>query len=786
MTPQIALVLGLLALAAILFVTEWLRMDLVALLVLGALALTGLVTPTEALSGFSSPAVVTVWAMFILGGSLSRTGVANLVGRQILRLAGTGELRLVMVVMLTASVMSALMNNVGVAALLLPVVMDIARRTGHPPSRLLMPLAFGSLLGGLNTLIGTPPNILISAALRDAGLRPFGMFDYAPVGIAVTLAGVVFMVAIGRHLLPRRDPARESARPDAPDLRQVYDLRERLFVLRMPRGSALSGKSLADSRLGSILGLNVIAILRNGQTQLAPRPEAILRAGDRFLVQGRLDRLTELQGRRHLLIEQDSPKLTHWIAGEIRLVEARVAPASSLAGQTLNQAQFRKRYGATVLTVQRGGACIHSDLQEMVLQAGDMLLIHGLWSRLEPLQVTPDFDQFRFPSTGKARETYRLDEQLLTLQIPEESILVGRSLAESHLGDAFGLTVLCLMRDGLPCQIPEPSDALMAGDTLLVQGAPKDLAILRGLRDLELDHASSPDLRALESEQIGLAEAVLSPHTTLADRSLRDIQFRDRYDLSVLAILRGGQTYHANLRDLPLRFGDALLLYGPRERVQLLGTDPDFLVLTEAAQPPLRLGKALPAVLVMAGVLIPVILGWLSIAVAAVVGASLMVLTGCLTMEEAYRRIEWKAVFLIAGMLPLGIAMEQTGAAAFLAEGMVGALGSLGTWAVLAGLFLLATLASQVMPNPAVAVLLAPIALNTAANLGLSPYALMMVVALSSSAAFLSPVAHPANVLIMGPGGYRFADYLRVGIPLTLVVMVVVLLVLPVVWPLAL
>jgi di/tricarboxylate transporter len=225
------------------------------------------------------------------------------------------------------------------------------------------------------------------------------------------------------------------------------------------------------------------------------------------------------------------------------------------------------------------------------------------------------------------------------------------------------------------------------------------------------------------------------------------------------------------------------LLYGPRERLRVLGLEPDFLVLTEAAQEAPRLSKAPVALLIMAAVLTPVILDLLPIAIAAVAGVVLMILTRCLTMEEAYRAIELKAVFLIAGMLPLGIAMEQTGAARFLAEGMVGLVGPLGPLAVMAGLFILAALASQVMPNPAVAVLLAPIALNTATDLGISPYPLMMAVAVSASAAFLSPVGHSANILVMGPGGYRFADYTKVGIPLTLVVLVVVLLVLPIFWP---
>jgi di/tricarboxylate transporter len=192
------------------------------------------------------------------------------------------------------------------------------------------------------------------------------------------------------------------------------------------------------------------------------------------------------------------------------------------------------------------------------------------------------------------------------------------------------------------------------------------------------------------------------------------------------------------------------------------------------------------AAIIMGLVLLPVILGWLPIAIAAVVGATLMVMAGCLIMDEAYRAIEWKAVFLIAGMLPLGIAMEQSGAARFAATGMVAALGGLGPRVIMAGLFVLTSLATQVMPNPAVTVLMAPIAINTAADLSLSPYALMMVVAVAASASFLSPVAHPANVLIMGPGGYRFADYLKVGIPLTLVVLAVTLLVLPWFWPVSL
>ncbi len=369
------------------------------------------------------------------------------------------------------------------------------------------------------------------------------------------------------------------------------------------------------------------------------------------------------------------------------------------------------------------------------------------------------------------------------MRVPEDSALVGKTLIESGLGDAFGLGVMGIVRAGATHLMPEPDEHLASGDLLLVKARPEDLQTLEGLQRLEIDQQPPPDLEELESEHVGLVEVVLSPRSTLAGKTLRQIHFRDKYGLSVLAIWREGRAYRSDLRDMALRFGDALLLYGPRERLRMLGAEPDFLVLTEAAQEAPRLNKAPIAVLIMAAVLTPVILDVLPIAIAAVAGIVLMILTRCLTMEEAYQAIEWKAVFLIAGMLPLGIAMQQTGAASFLAEGMVGLVGGLGSLAVMGGLFLLAALASQVMPNPAVAVLLAPIAFNTATDLGISPYPLMMAVAVSASAAFLSPVGHSANILVMGPGGYRFADYTKVGIPLTLVVLAVVLLVVPIFWP---
>lgn len=779
MTPEIITVLAVLVVAVVLFVSGRVREDLVALVVLVSLVLTGLLTPAEALSGFSNTAVVTVWAILILSAALSRTGVAGLLGNRVLRLAGSSEVRLLWIIMLTAGLLSGFMNSIGVASLLLPVVVDIARRTGIPPSRLLMPLAFAALLGGLNTLIGTPPNILVSEALRQAGLQPFGMFDYTPVGVVVMMSGIAFMALAGRRLLPTRDIARELTGADRKSHKELYELHERMVVLNVPPSSPLVGKTLSASRLGSALGLNVLAIIRNGQTHLAPEAETSLQAGDKLLVEGKLEKLVELHGRQHLVLEDERLAVSRLASAEIDLVEAAVLPGSSLIGKTLIQVGFRYRYKAIVLAIRRDSLVLRTNLETIPLQQGDVLLVQGRREQIDTMREESTLQV----STPESTDSYQLEERLMVVRVPPGSSMVGKTLITSRLGDAFGLGVMGIVRQGETLLMPDPQEPLLEGDTLLVKGKREDLVTVEGLQELEIEMQEPPELGQLESEEVGSVEAVLSPYTTLVGRTLRELYFRNKYGLSVLAIWRQGRSYRSNLRDMALQFGDALLLYGPRGNIRVLGSDPDFLVLTEEAQEAPRLNKAYLSLLVVVGVLVPVILGWLNIAIAAIAGVIVMVLTGCITMEEAYRSIQLKAVFLIAGMLPLGIALQQTGAASLIAEQMVVLVGGLGPLAILVGLFILAALASQVMPNPAVAVLLAPIALTIAADMGVSPYPLMMAVAVSASAAFLSPVGHPANILVMGPGGYRFSDYTKVGLPLTLVVLVVALIFIPLFWP---
>ena len=246
----------------------------------------------------------------------------------------------------------------------------------------------------------------------------------------------------------------------------------------------------------------------------------------------------------------------------------------------------------------------------------------------------------------------------------------------------------------------------------------------------------------------------------------------------------GGTSYAGNLRDMDLDFGDALLLHGPREKLRVLGQEPDFIVLTQSAQELPRMEKAPLSSILMAATFVPVILGWIPIYIATVIGAALMVLFRCLTMEEAYRAIEWKAVFLIAGMFPLGTALDQSGAAKFLAEGVVASVGPLGPTAVMLALLLLTFLATCFIPTAALVLLLAPIILNTSQQMGVTPYGFMMAMAMAASASFMTPISHPANLLVMGPGGYRFKDYIKVGGLLTLVVMVIIMVVVPLFWPL--
>lgn len=788
MTIPIIAVLSVLALAIVLFVTDKMRVDLVAMLVLLTLAITGLITPLEALSGFSSPAVVTAGAVFVLSGGLARTGVAEIVGRQVLRLSGKSEFRLTVVIMLTAGVMSAFMNNVGVAALLLPVVLIICRQIQIPPSKLLIPLSFGCLLGGLMTLIGTAPNILANEIVQDFGLDGLQFFDFFPVGSVVMLAGVGYMVFFGRHLLPNRSAAvaLSAQNEDTTDPALLFSLAERLVLVELPANSQLAGKTLAQSRLGRTLGLTVLGLQRNGRKQMSIQADTVLQSNDQLLALGRLEGLKALGNRPFLLPVADDPMVQQLISAEVGLAEWIIPPDAPFIGQTLTQIGLRRRYGLHVISIERQGKQQSVHLSAIPLAAGDRLLIQGRRDALTAVQSQPLFaNSYRILKREEAHVgDFGFGESMMFVRIPEASPLVGQSLAQSDLGQLFGLEAVNLIRDNDTILLPDPDSPLKANDLLLVEGDPAELDIVRGLQELQVKHQLQLNQVEFKSDAIGLVEAILSPHTTLVNKSLLDIHFREKYGVTVLAIWRNGRAYRSNLANMPLQFGDAFLLYGPRSKIDLLGSEPDFLLLQDDVPTAPRRHKAGLAAAIMVAVIASALIGWLPIALAAMSGATLMILTGCLNMEEAYRYIEWRAIFLIACMLTMGVAMESSGAAQLLAEGMLSLVGEFGDIAILAGFFMMTSLAAQVMPSAVVMVLMAPIALNLAAEVNISPYALIMLIAVAASTSFMSPVGHPVNVLIMGPGGYRFTDYTKVGVPLVIVTLLVTLLVLPLVWTL--
>jgi di/tricarboxylate transporter len=592
MTTEIALTLAIIIAALTLFATDKLRVDLVALMVLLSVGLFRLISPERVFDGFANSAVVTVWAVYIVSGGLFKTGVADLMGRTIHRLSGDDEPRLIATIMVTCGVISAFMNNVGATAMLMPALIGISRRTKIAVSKLLIPLAFSSLLGGAMTLIGTPANILAMSILADRGLPTLGFFQFTPMGIVLLTTGIIYMVLVGRHLLPAREGA--QGRKD------VYRLREYVSEARVPVTSRLAGKTLVESRLG-------------------------------------------------------------------------------------------RDYDLTVLALNRSGSSLVPVGRDTVIEAGD----------------------------------------LLTLEGSADNLVAAR--------ESLGFTT-------------------------------------------EAEHKL--DLERLEPGSIQLIEATLAPNSGLVGRTLRGVRFRDRYGFTALAIWRQGEAITEKLRDLPLRFGDALLLQGSRHRVSELQQGKDFLVLEPLELERLRRNKAPIAVAALLLAILLVVFADFHISMAMVIAAVLMILTGCLSIEEAHESIDWRTVFLVAGMLPLGMAMEATGTAQYLADIMLDTLGGYGPLALLAGVYLLAALITQAMSNAAAIVLIVPIAVDTALGLGANHITFTMAAVIGAATSFLSPVGHKANVLVFGPGGYRFFDYARVGALLTVVLLVVSMIFLPLFWPL--
>jgi di/tricarboxylate transporter len=677
--------------------------------------------------------------------------------------------------MLVTGAVSAFMFNIAAAAVMMPAVASIAARAGLSPSRLFMPLAFAAVLGGTTTLVGTPPNIVASEMLKGQGLKPFSLFDFTPIGLVLLAAGTMYMGMFGRKLLPVRE--RTPGVADSKDLAQVYQLEERLFSIRLPKDSRLDGMTLEAARIGTTLNVQVIAILRNGRKKLAPPADEVLRGGDVLLVEGRLgdlEQLVRVQGVEVQATRLGSlPRPAPGVSG----IRMHVSPGSLVIGKSLRELMFRQRFGAVVVGIQRGQRMIRDHFGRETLAAGDEIFALGTRESLEALKQSPDFEVKELGLSA----VKQLHEHLFLIRVPDDSPLVGRTVASGRIGELVGLTVGGIIREGETRLAVSGDEVIRAGDRFLVAGEPAGILSLLELGEVHLD-AEVPKAE-IESDEVGVVETALAPRSSLIGRTLGEIRFRERYGLQVLAIWREARPIRTGLAQLPLRFGDALLLQGSRERILRLAVDPDFLVLSRIAASRERKKRAPVAVgglLLMIGM---VVSGFQPIHVAAFTAASLIILFGALPMDEAYRAIELRSMFRLAAVLPIGIAMERTGAALMLADGITTTAGALGPYAVLASLVVLSSLLSQVVDGAPAVVVLTPVALQAAAALGLSAYPIMMGVALGASAAFMTPFGNKAGLLVMGAGGYRTMDFVRAGTPLTLITLLLIVLLVPIFFP---
>jgi Trk K+ transport system NAD-binding subunit len=466
------------------------------------------------------------------------------------------------------------------------------------------------------------------------------------------------------------------------------------------------------------------------------------------------------------------------------VLEVIVAEGSSLVSEPLHHSEFRKRFGANVLAIRRGDLVRRVNLAFVPIKAGDALLVQASPETTESLERSSEFNGCRPVSEKELAETYRLQERIFVVRVPRESELAGDTLSRSRFGEAFDFRLLGLFREGALTLMPDTDEPLQGGDLLLIQGREEDLDVLRGLQELQIEPNTQPTESVLDTDRLSLLEATLDPRSDLVGEPLSQLNFRDKYGFKLVALWRNGETIRSNLEQLRLELGDAFLLLGPRDRLRLLERDSDFLVLTSLGRDPVDTSRAPLAALIMGGVILAALTGALPVHIAAIVGATGMVLSRCLTMENAYRAIDWRAIFLIAGMLPLGTAMQDSGAARLLAEGTMDLLGPFGPWSVIGGLYFVTAVATMIIPTAALVVLMSPIVISASADLGIAPHTAMMAVAMAASASFTSPISHPANVLVMGPGGYRFVDYLKIGLPLTAVIFALTMLLLPVFWPL--
>lgn len=616
MNVQLMITFFIIGTTIILFMSNRLRADLIAVMALLAFVLTGILSPSEALAGFSNSVVIMIAGLFIVGAGLLRTGLAKMAGSALLRHSGDSEKKLFILLLLIVGGVGAFLSNTGTVALMLPIVVSIAISMNQSPSKYLIPLSYIASLSGLLTLIASPPNLIVSQVLVDHGFAKLGFFEITPFGIIGIITGIIYLVLVRNMLLPNGNRKNQT-----------------------DRGYQLSPKQLAKD--------------------------------------------------------------------------------------------------------------------------------------------------------------YQLGGNLFCIKVDMESPLVGKRLADLKIPYTYQICVLKIERDSqegmnlLPVTYQEmagPKSTIQVNDVLYFQGSLDNVKRFAEDYQLTFDN-QEPQADELVSSQLGIAEALLTPHSRLIGKTVKSIGFREKYNLNILAVNRQGHYVLENMAQQKLRFGDALLVQGSWDEIELLSRETEDVVVIgqpkEHAGMAAASGKAPIAAGIMLFMILLMVLDIFPAVISVLIGALLMVLTGCLrNMDDAYGQINWESIVLIAAMLPMATALEKTGGMAILSEGMIQTLGGFGAFGVLAGIYLLTVIFGQFISNTATAVLFAPIAMNAAIALDANPYTFLITVAVASSMAFATPVASPTNALVLTAGEYKFIDFVKVGVPLQIIMFIVMMLAIPLIFPL--
>lgn len=603
----------ILALTVVMFIIGKIRADIVALCALTALILLGILTPEEALAGFSSTVIIMMVGLFVVGGAILQTGLAKAVSQKIMKLAAGSDTRMFLLVVIVTSAIGAFVSNTGTVALMMPIVVSMAVQSGTQPARLLMPLAFASSMGGMLTLIGTPPNLVIQDALTAAGYEPLGFFSFFPVGVICIVTGIVVMLPLSKKFLYKKKGSgkHNSGRGKTlDDLVSEYNLSNALRRYRIKQHSAIAGKSVAELDLPGRYGLSILEIrnessdrsgLIRNVTQSLASPESILTAGDIIYLTGDTAKMSQFASENRME-ELDNNSIDFY---DIGISEIVLMPTARIIGMPLRKSGFRERYSINVLGIKRNNDYIMNDLPQVKLQSGDVLLVQGKWSNIAQL----DDDETDWVVLGQPEK--QASQVTLDYKAPVAAIIMLLMIA------------------------------------------------------------------AMVFEFIPIA----------------------------------------------------------------------------------------PVTAVMAAAL-------------------LMVITGCFrNVEAAYKTINWESIMLIAAMMPMSVALEKTGTSALISHSLVSSLGSMGPTVLLAGIYFTTSLLTMFISNTATAVLMAPIAMTSATEIGVSPYPFLFAVTLGASMCFASPFSTPPNALVMHAGEYTYSDYIKVGLPLQIIIGIVMVFALPLLFP---